>query len=322
MKELLQTLPDRGYPAEYLLSRIRGRRSRLIPEWKSLVFETAVQDYLSSARYQGFVKDRSADTIWKNLVREYRWVYGQMNGKLRDAFRPFFLYTELRTLFICLRNLKEKNPDRTADLLSVSLLSDGIKNILSTSPDAASAIQTIEARFPFFSGGKTGLTETFEADGLRAVEQRMTGSVLAAIIRARLHPIMRSFFARLIDARNILTLYKSLRLAQRSAPPLLPGGSLPEGRLRETVAREEIFGICTLVRDFSGVKIETPEPTRVEIALYKGITAYLKKEGREPFGAGPILDYLWKCSLEVMNLNVLIAGKDLERDLVASELVQ
>jgi vacuolar-type H+-ATPase subunit C/Vma6 len=70
------------------------------------------------------------------------------------------------------------------------------------------------------------------------------------------------------------------------------------------------------------MKIDAPDPTKVEIALYKAITIFLKKEGREPFGIGPILDYLWKCSLEVMNLNVLYYGRDLERDVVTAELVQ
>jgi vacuolar-type H+-ATPase subunit C/Vma6 len=59
----------------------------------------------------------------------------------------------------------------------------------------------------------------------------------------------------------------------------------------------------------------------VELALYKGMTRWLRKEGREPFGAGPILDYLWSCSIEAMNLSVLYQGKDLERDIVAAELV-
>ncbi len=78
----------------------------------------------------------------------------------------------------------------------------------------------------------------------------------------------------------------------------------------------------SLVREFSGIKIETPDPTKVETSLYKGMTRFLKKEGREPFGAGPVLDYLWKCSLEAMNLSVLFYGKDLEREAVMAELVQ
>ena len=42
--ELLRPLEDRGYPAEYLLSRIRGRRSRLIVDWRPLIYEAAPMD--------------------------------------------------------------------------------------------------------------------------------------------------------------------------------------------------------------------------------------------------------------------------------------
>ena len=35
----------------------------------------------------------------------------------------------------------------------------------------------------------------------------------------------------------------------------------------------------------------------------------------------PILDYLWRCSIEAMNLSVLYHGRDLEREAVTAELV-
>jgi vacuolar-type H+-ATPase subunit C/Vma6 len=133
---------------------------------------------------------------------------------------------------------------------------------------------------------------------------------------------MRTFFARIIDSRNLMSMYKYLRLAQTALPPFIPGGNISETRLREAIAKENFFGISTLVREFFGIRIDAPDPTKVEIALYKAITQFLKKEGREPFGIAPMLDYLWRCSLEVMNLSILYSGKGLERDLVTAELVQ
>ena len=133
---------------------------------------------------------------------------------------------------------------------------------------------------------------------------------------------MKIFFARLIDSRNIMGVYKFLRLEKRAALTVIPGGLVPETKLRAIAGKGDLFGVNSLVRDFSGIRIDTPDPTKVETALYKGMTRFLKKEGREPFGAGPILDYLWRCSLEVMNLSVLFYGKDLEREAVTTELVQ
>jgi hypothetical protein len=34
-----------------------------------------------------------------------------------------------------------------------------------------------------------------------------------------------------------------------------------------------------------------------------------------------VLEYLWRCSLEITNLSLLFAGKDLEREELAAELV-
>lgn len=322
MKHLLQQPADQGYPAEYLIARIRGRRSRLIAEWRPLVFEPDVSDYLASGRYQGFVRERSPDRIWRNLLQEYGWVYRQMNEQLRAVFRPFILYTELKTLFICLREAKDRNLEK-ADLLEASLLSDRVKTVLTTAPDPAAALPEIEKLFLPLSGQFSGLAKTLETNGLRGVEQKLVNTFLAAVAgMRRLHPVMKTFFVRLIDSRNILSAYKFLKLEEAGRPPFLPGGTMPETGMREVIQKDDLMGICSLVRQYAGIRIDRPDPTKVELALYRGITAFLKKEGREPFGPGPLLDYLWKCSLEVMNLSLLLSTRDLERDLVAAELVQ
>ncbi len=103
--DLLRKSPDPGYPIEYLLSRIKGRRSRLIRDWRPLLFDPALYESLPAARTGGGPKDRAADSVWRNLMAEYQWVYSQMNQRLRDIFFSFFLYTELRTIFICLRHV-------------------------------------------------------------------------------------------------------------------------------------------------------------------------------------------------------------------------
>jgi vacuolar-type H+-ATPase subunit C/Vma6 len=255
-------------------------------------------------------------------MREYRWVYTQMNENLRRFFRPFILYSELRTIFISLRHLIDPKSGRTSDLLDQSLLSDDVKEVLTGSADREAAVRGIERLFLTLSGRFAGLSQSLEEEGLRGFEQKLTNDYLEAVREQPLHPIMKIFFARLIDSRNIISMYKYLRLEQQGRlPRVLAGGRIAPSRI-EAVAKEDLFGICTIVREFFGIKIDAPDPTKVEIALYRGISDYLKKEGREPFGIGPILHYLWKCSLEVMNLSVLLQGKDFERDLVAAELVQ
>jgi len=319
--DLLEHLEDRGYPTDYLLSRIKGRRGLLIRDWRPLVYDATPLESLSSSRYRGLASMKSPDAVWRFLVQEYRWVYVQMNGTLRRIFYPFFLYTELRTIFICLRHTKEKSAGITHDLLSASLLSDGIKKVLATSGDIAAAIAAIERIFLAESADFGGLTGILDEEGLRGVEQRLTNTYLVHTMDTDLNPLIRDFFKRIIDSRNVMSLFKYQRLNSKAAPVFIPGGSISVDRLQESIKKDDIFAVTALVRELTGIKADTPNPTLVESSLYEGITRFLRRAGKHPFGAEPIMDYLWRCSIEAMNLSVLFYGKDLERDIVTPELV-
>lgn len=319
--DLLHSPGDSGYPVDYLLSRIKGRRSTLIKNWKPLVFDQDIILSTSPLKQGGFHTSTVPDRIWADLMREYRWVYGQMNQQLRAIFHPYFLYAELRTVCICLRHLREKKEGSIDEVLNKSLLSDEVKGMFVRSNDLAEAVTGVERLFSSLSKKFVGLSAVSQKDGLRGVEQRLTETYLAVTVGSKLHPLLKIFFSRLVDARNIMSIYKYLRLDHAERPPVLPGGSIGEEKLRELAVKDDIVAIGPMIRSLTGIRVERPEPTMVELALYKGMTRWLRLEGREPFGIGPILDYLWRCSIEVMNLSVLYQGKDLDRDIVTAELV-
>jgi vacuolar-type H+-ATPase subunit C/Vma6 len=319
--ELLDSPLNPGYPAEYLLSRIRGRRSRLITDWSALIFEADPAGYLASPRYRGFVRERTPEGMWENLVREYRWVYLQMNEELRELFGPFFLYSELRTLFICLRHLREKKLGTAGELLDQSLLSRPAKEILAKSADPGAAVERLQKLFFPLSPRFAGMARIFESEELRGVEQFITNTYLEVVPESISDVVMRAFFARLIDTRNILRLYKYFRYEHRGAVPVIPGGLISPERLRALIDKNDVSGLHSLAGKISGVRMETADPADAETALYRSVTLFLRREGREPLGTGLILDYLWKCSLEVMNLSLLFSAGDLERERLAAELI-
>jgi len=320
--KLLKNPADPGYPVEYLLSRIKGRRSRLTRDWRPFLFGPTQQVSQVSRAPSGAQKDRSSDAAWRNLMKEYQWVYSQMNAQLRAIFAFYFLYAELRTICIGLRHLADKKAGAINELLDRSLLGDEVKDALASSADLPAAVREVERLFSALSENFMGLGETLESGGLRSVEQRLVETCLSVTISSRLHPLMREFFSRIIDARNIMALYKYLRFELKSAPLFIPGGSIGEMRLKEIMAKDDLPALGALVRGFTGSAVERPDPTSIELALYRGMTRWLRKEGRDPFGVAPLLDYLWRCSIEAMNASVLYHTRDLEREFVTAELVQ
>jgi vacuolar-type H+-ATPase subunit C/Vma6 len=315
--ELLLRVEDRGYPADYLISRIRGKRTVLISDWTTLIFGGSPFEYLASSTYTGFVTERSPEGLWRDLMKEYRWVYLSMNRALLRIFRPFFLYCELRTIFICLRHIKAGKALKTGAVLFPSLLSEDMKRALKESCDTAAAARVIEKAFLDLSETFSGISEICDREGLRGFERELTVRYLVTTVRSGLHPLMKDFFARIIDARNIISLYKFLRLDPKTAPAFIPYGSIGESRFAGIIEKKDMLEIYGL----AGTKDKGPGRSNIENTLYKNISVFLRKAGRDPLGAGPILDYLWRASIEVMNLSILFYCRDMEREAIMLELV-
>lgn len=310
-----------GYPLEYLLSRIRGRRVSLITEWEPLIHAEDILDAVSSGR-RGKAGIGSADALWRWLLTEYRWVFSQMDGTLREVFRPFFLYSELRTLFFCLRYMTTDEAVKREQILLHSLFSKQFKKMLRNSKDVLDAVEGIEEVFMGLSPEFKGLREDFLKNGLKGMEQMLTNTYLAYVAGSKIHPLIRAFFVRLIDARNLLTLYKLIRWEVEGTPRFIRGGRVAERRLRENKERENIFGVISLIRMVTGADVRNPDASGVENALYTGMTRFLRRASRETSGIGFILDYLWRCSMETRNLGIVLYGGDAEREAILSELVR
>jgi vacuolar-type H+-ATPase subunit C/Vma6 len=126
----------------------------------------------------------------------------------------------------------------------------------------------------------------------------------------------------IIDARNIMSVYKYLRLDEKAVPSFISGGSLAGTYYKDIADRKDFVELISVIKRLSGVRIERPDATNVENSLYRMITKFLRKEGRKPLEIGLILDYLWRCSLEAMNLSMLFHCKDLDRQKIMAELVR
>lgn len=298
--ELLQRIEDRGYPAEYLLSRVRSRR----------------------IRYRDFIFDESPEVIWKHLLIEYKWVYIQMNNRLRSIFHSFFLYHELRTLTFCLRYKSSDAHSEIEELLRFSLLSGDLKGLIEEGLKILPVIENIEKVFLSLSSEFGGLSEAYVKDGFKGFEQNLKDSYLRYVIANKLHPVMRDFFMYLIDMKNIINLYKHLRWEVLDYPSFIHGGNIKEGGLRRIFKEQNISGFVLPIYNLTGIRIEKISASSIENSLLKWITVSLKRAGRDPLSIGVILDYLWRCYIETMNRSIALYGSELGRDVVTSEMVR
>ena len=318
--QLLQEIEDRGFPAEYLLSRIRGRRVSLISDWEPFLMGIATMESLP-LHYRDFAPDTSPQGEWRHLLREFRWVYFQMNNKLRNIFSPFFLYAELRTIFFFLRYRATNEQAKWEQLLSVSLLSQRSKMRLKRGEDIHDAVRIVEELLVSFSSLFRGTGEPFIKEGLRGMERWLTNRYLEHAVTVRNHPVIKRFFVRTIDSRNLLTLYKRLRWDLKGEVDFVRGGSISVRKLRAADEKGDMFNALRMIQAFTGVAVQIPDATSVEKALYTAMTRTLRREGREPSGVALILDYLWRCSMEIRNLGVLIHGEGIDRDILRTELI-
>jgi vacuolar-type H+-ATPase subunit C/Vma6 len=319
--ELLQIPDYRGYPTEYLLARTRGKRAYLIKDWDKLIYTPEPSEYLLSTRYGRLMSQYAEDGAWIQALNEYHWFYFQMNKKLRSIFRPFFLYHEISTIVHCLRYKLEEDTGTDREMvLFFSLLSERIKKILMMDADLPSTLKALDKLYSSPDYKKTKLGELFSVEGLKGVEQKITGICLNEIIRSRLHPVMKSFFETLVDAINIMTIYKFLRWNIRTESLLVEGGSIRSSTLKRLIRTGGNPDITEFIKERTGLGTEELTASRIENRLHRGITKKARVLKRDGSDIGTILDYLWKCSTEARNLGILLHGKNIDRDVLREEL--
>ncbi len=320
--EFLQRHEDRGYPTEYLLSRIRGRRAYFLGDWDGILSSPDLFAYLLKTPYGEFITEHSGEGVWKRLLKEYKWIYLQMNKHLRDIFHAFFLFAEMKTLIVCFRHtIRKENKTSLTDILFFSLLSEKIKEMLDMETDFPSMLEKLERDFLYLPDKPARLKGVFLEDGLKGLEQSLTRELLEEIMLSKLHPLMNIFFTSIIDSKNIIALYKHLRWGIRVPPLFIRGGTIRETYLTKVIHTNAISEVPKLIYRLTGLDIEETTISNLEKTLLAGLTKKTKVMGRRSADIGLILDYLWRYAVEVQNLSLLLYGRDIDRDILKEEIV-
>ena len=320
--ELLQEIKDRGYPAEYLLARIHGRRKSLLSNRDRVLSGPELSEYHVLSDHGTSISAHPQDGTWKRFLKESSWIYYQMNNRLRNIFRPYFMYSELTTLLICLRYKAAKGSSaEIARLLEFSLLSEKIRYQLNTDTDVPSVLNMLEKKAFFIHDNSAGLEQAFLKDGFKGVEQKISGALFEYILNMNTHPLITRFFVFIADARNIITLHKYMRWDTTSVPSFIEGGNIKKTTLTDILRSYNTDALAALVYRQTGLRIDSPDAARAETALQRRLTGMIKKWERESPDIGLILNYLWRCAVEAKNLSILYHGRELDRGILKEELV-
>ena len=291
--EFLRDMSGRGYPRDYVLARIKARRSYLISNWGAALGSA---DSFAALSVPG-----SDEAVWTSLQRELAWVYVQMDQHTRVILAPLFLYLELRTIILCLRRRSAGEEGDMAGLFRHSLLCARARGILQRNTDIPVIVAGLDRLFKDMGFRGSGLPKVYRLGGLAAFEERLAHFYLEHTAHARLHPVLAEFLCRLIDMKNLMILTKHRRWRIATPPAFIAGGKLRVAHLLDAARVPEFTGVTRLLRRITGTEVD-PAAANLESLLFAAISRVARRAGRETEGIGLILDYLWRCSVQARNL--------------------
>lgn len=255
---LLAERPQPEYPADYLLARLAARRS-----------------WWAGGDHGGMV----------SRAAEFRWLYGQLNARLRRELAPLFVYFELSSLFLFLRGLARGSKEGGRSLLDASLLHDGLRQMLLGEQEVGAAVRRLSRFWP----PENDLRRWYAVGGCAGLEDEMTRQVLAAGCRSS--AALRDFWAALIDLENLLALAKRRRWHAQSPFAYHRGGTVGPRLLRKV---EHNMTTSPAIPMAASVEAAGGEGNwQLEDLLVRRVQQRIARTARTAPPAAAVAAYLW-----------------------------
>ncbi len=305
-QNLLKTLAQCEYPAEFLVARLLGKKSALFRNWDFLIASQDRYQNLLNTPFFPYLKKYGNPGIWNFLYNEHFWVYSRMNPYLRRTFFPYFLYHELNTLVVCLRYLERRaETESVLKELRHSLLHNDIQNILTSGLAFTGMLQRLESRLCGKSDLFTGLSEKYDKKGITGLEIYMRDCFFTFILSRKLQPMLKTFFQHLVDFHNCLSHAKTIRWQSETEPELIPGGTIPDDRFKRAYFHNEMGPVLKFLHleDTGGTAADIQ---KLEISLLIFITRKLRNLSFQRTVAGDILFYLWEQFRYTRNISMVL----------------
>jgi len=282
MHRLLLDLTTAGYPRDFLLARLHGRRQR-------------------RSRRTGRMGEPLTDP-WSTRQKELCWIYKTMDQKTRREFGLCFLYFELRRLLIALRRLAGQSREGLEQLKREPLLNRQLVRSLQGAATVVDAARRLDAALTEKNRPAPRLEQIFLEQGGRKMEEHLVNLFFCFSLSREHKAPLRHFFAQLIDLQNLLALLKSQRWELPEPPVLLPGGTYTPQQWQVLLRPGQELKLRQTVKRLSGSAEFSAES--VEHAVSGRILRSLHRQARSVPDPFLILYYLWAGYLQTRNLGL------------------
>lgn len=289
---LLRPIPENAPPDDYLLARVRYRRSRL--------------------DLSGLSDPWPGRAVEEGLHESFAWLFGRLRPRAGKFLQPFLELHAGRTLIQALRLQRAEKPEALRHLLRGSLLREELCQSLLAAEDSDRFVTAMEKHLGSRCRELRRLTAVHADQGPGGVEERIAAGLLSRALRTARTSAMTLLVRRFIDLRNLTAIAKYWRWQVARRPDLVGGGDIGHERLHRVWAARDEAGLEQLAERLAGTAGKQLRDARaIETAVYLRLTLDLQRQGRDPLGGAVLLDYLWRCRMAARNRTLFQA---LEQD--------
>lgn len=296
-----------GYPREFVLARLRGRRAALNEYGPA----RAPQDHGGTDEH-----------IWGGFLDELAWLFRQMDRRLREGTAPVFVLFEIKTIVLCLRNAELDRTEVQRHLLERSLLSAALRDILAQRRNVGATVAALGTALGGVSPAFLDLDARYFEAGLKGCEDALMRVYLDAVADVKLAAPARHFLRRFTDLRNLMALYKHLRWDLKGPVVLIRGGTIETPVFREVMVREDRAVLDALIARTTGLQLDDAAgELAVESRLMAAFGNELRRLRRLRDATWMVPDYMWSAYARARNQAVLHHAAGLEPAVIAREMI-
>lgn len=290
MLSLLSNSYRSGYPGDYLVARIHGRINRRLSN-QGEVFEN-----------QGMFHENDRH-FWDRVSEERKWLYQQMEIKLRKTLAPMLVYFELPGFFLGLRKLEAGKMSVAGEVFAQSIITERLQKNIQTATNPLAVLQKMEKFLAKTPLSIKGLAEAYQDGGLQQYELVFRIRFLEQALMLSKHFVVARFFRRVIDLRNTMVVAKALRWGKKEPQPLIAGGNIRLLKNDRVPSENVLRKMVKLVTGREDMTSSELQPVQLEPLLNQNLAKVMNRQMRSFDPMECCSGYLYHCYIKARQMS-------------------